>query len=921
MLNIQPLQLTLLTRNYTWQKKNHLVVTSMLGFPLSGGRPLLEQDLWERLNEELGDNILDMGMPKPNGEVLLYGNYHSPNSQPVTADRIVLQCGSIDKELAVIGDRYWRMMVGPTAPEPFTSMPLSYEYAFGGKKYDKNTIGKGLETVDVFGEQRMPLPNIEYPDKLMTSEGDRPEPAGFSALDIMWQQRMQRAGTYDDKWIQEQAPAYPLDIDWNHFNAAPDDQWIDGFWQGDESFSLYNMHPEQVVIQGGLPNFRARAFLAPKGDEAPQLKEVEQRLETLFFFPEQDLGVLLWRGNIQVVEDDQTDMQALMCVFEHAESPPRPLQHYQQAYDDRQKPELALKYINNTTDLIPERVPCGYRYVTISEDDMNMPMLENMFAGAEESRKDAIEQTKQKKEEVKKQLEAMKDNMPPEDYDKKMAELNKPIDFPEFKVPSKAERLKMMDEELLTEPVDFMKLEADIKGQIVDAKEEGKNRILEQREKLKAMDMDDDQLADAVAAIDDALNNVDLPPLLPRPDIDDLRATLDEQLENIEKQKQQLLEQDQDISAIPDIDVDIDAVFAKFKQMEQMQIEGYRLSAHNDEDGRHHHIEPLSLVAQQLLLAHKNGESLRERDFACIDLSNQNLSGINLEYAYLEQANLSGAVLNDAKLKGAILARANLSGARLNNADLSNANLGKVNFNHAVLKKSNLKQAILENSEFTGASITECDLTEASITGATFFEVDFSHSTMNNFIFDEQDLSSCKFDHCQLNNASFTKCTLSQAGFSQAIMVKASFSGCHAEHTNFSQANLENARFHEECQLNHANFSDCKLEKSVFLEASLQEARFDEAQFYLADFSRSDLQRASFHRAIGKKAQFIKSDLGAAKMTSMNIMEGTLMKARLTSADFSDSNLYAVDFMNATVGGTDFSGANLDRSQLEDWNP
>lgn len=580
-----------------------------------------------------------------------------------------------------------------------------------------------------------------------------------------------------------------------------------------------------------------------------------------------------------------------------------------------------LKYINNTVDLIPERVPCGYRYVTLSEDDMNMPMLENMFAGAEESRKETIEQANQKKEEIKKQLETMKGNMSPEDFEQKMAELNKPIDFPEFKVPGKAERLKMMQQELLTEPVDFMKLETDIKGQIADAKKVGRAKLVDMQEDLKAGDLDKEQIAPVEAAIKAALINIDLPPLLPRPEMDEIRVLVDENLANIEKQKQQMIERDQDISAFPEIDVDIDAVFVKFKQMEQMQIEGYRLSAHKEEDGRHHHKEFLSRVKEQLLQAYRNGESLKNRDFACLDLSNQDLTGIDLEGAYLEQVNLSGAVLNNANLKGAILARANLSGAHLYNADLSKANLGKVNFKGAKLEKTNLQQAILEDSQLEKTSLTHCNLLGASIIDTKFIEVDFSYSVMNHFTVNEQDLSSCKFDHCQLNDTSFTKCTLNHASFTQATMVKASFSACQAEHANFSRANLENARFHEECQLNQANFFASNLEKSVFLEASLQEARFDEAKFYLADFSRSDLQRASFHRAIGKKAQFIKSNLGAAKMTSMNIMEGTLMKARLTSADFSDSNLYAVDLMNVTVGGTNFSGANLDMSIMEDWHP
>ncbi len=917
MRTIQPLQLSAITKNYTFNKKKYLSVASLLGFPLSEGRPLLEQDLWTKLTEALGDNILDMGMPKPNGEVLLYANYYSPEGKPVTAARALLQCGAVKKELAVIGNRYWRALIGPSEPEPFTMMPLRYEYAYGGKKYEKNTVGKGMEAVDVFGEQRMPLPNIEHPDKLMTSESDRPVPAGFAALDIMWQQRQKRAGTYDEKWVQEFCPAYPLDLDWHHFNAAPEDQWVEDFWTGNESYSLYNMHPEQPLIQGSLPNFRGRSFVVPKSSKQSQLTEIEQRLETIYFFPEQDLGVLLWRGVIEVVEDDCFDLNALICVFEDSELPPLPIDHYQKAYENRENPDLLFKYINNTEDLIPRRVPCGYRYVTPSEDDVNMPMLENMFAGAEEKKNEAIAQAKEKIDEAKQQLEQLKGSLPPAVYEGKMAELNKEINIPEFKVPDKAERLKMLDEELLTERVDFSKIESDIKARLENGKNQAREKLLENYEDLKSKGIEEEKLA----PITDALENLDLPPRLQRPFIDDIRIQLDEQLANIEKQKQQILDSGGDVSSFPDIDTDFDALFTKFKQMEVMQKEGYRLSAHNGELGRNPHERPLSDVKSELLEAYKNGEALKNGDFACIDLSHQNLRGIDLAGAYLEQVDFSGAILDNANLSGAILAGANLSGASLNGANLHKANLGKVDFSNAEIQYSNFKEAILEQSQFSKTTITHCDLTELNTTGAIFNEVDFSHSNMNHFSVDELDLSSCKFDYCCLDDSSFTKCQLNHASFQHASMIKASFSECQIDHANFSKANLENIRFHEECQLNHANFSASNLDKAVLLYAGLENAKFDEASFHLADFSRSNLRGASFHRAIGKKSQFVKSDLATARMTSMNMMEGSLMKARLTSADFSDSNLYAVDFMNATVGGTNFSGANLDMSQLEDWHP
>jgi len=914
---IGPLQLSIITKNYSWQKKNHLAVTSLLGFPLSGGRPLLESELWSRLGDVLGSNILDMGMPKPNGEVLLFANYHSPNGKPVTAGRARLQCGSVNKELAVIGNRYWRAMIGPTAPEPFTSMPLSWEHAYGGAKYDKNTLGKGMEPVDVHGEQRVPLPNIEYPDKLMTSESDRPEPAGFGALDIMWQQRLKRAGTYDKKWVQEYAPAYPLDIDWNYFNSAAEDQWLEHFWRGDESFSLHHMHPDIEVIQGQLPNFRGRAFIVPKNNEGAQLSEIKQRLETVFLFPEIDTGVLLWRGVIDVVEDDLTDMQAMLCAFEHADAPPHPLAHYQQAYDNRQDPQLQLKYLNNTEDLIPQRVPCGYRYVTLSEDDVSMPLLENCFAGAEQSKNEMIAQANEKKAELKHQLEGMKDNMSPEVYAAKMAELDKEIDFPQFKVPDKQERLDMLKQELLTEPVDFSKLEDEIKGQVQDGKNQAKQKLIELAEQMKTQGVEEEKLA----AIDEALKNIDRPPLLPRPFVDEIRSQMEQQLVDIEQQKQQLISTGRDVSNYPELEIDLDQLFEKFKQLEAMQKDGYRLSAHNGEPGRHHHAESLVSVAQRLLAAFQNGESLKDQDLACIDLSNQDLTGIDLEGAYLEQVNLSGAVLNKANLKGAILANANLTGAHLFETNLEQANLGKVDFRRASLNACNLQQSILEESRFDEASITNCDLAQTVTTGASFKGVNFSGSMLLGFNAEALDLSDCRFNSCQLSDASFTKCRLEQASFRQAILEKATFSECQGNRVDFSTANLHNARFHEECIMPNANFSQAQLERAVFQYASLEEACFDEVQCYMADFSQSNLQRASFHRAIGKKAQFVRSDLGYARMTSMNLMEGSLMKARLTGTDFSDSNLYAVEFINATVGGTNFSAANLDMSKLQEWRP
>ena len=61
------------------------------------------------------------------------------------------------------------------------------------------------------------------------------------------------------------------------------------------------------------------------------------------------------------------------------------------------------------------------------------------------------------------------------------------------------------------------------------------------------------------------------------------------------------------------------------------------------------------------------------------DLSDANLSRINLAYADLSNANLSGANLSNAYLGGANLSNASLIGADLRSANLSGANLHGAN--------------------------------------------------------------------------------------------------------------------------------------------------------------------------------------------------------------------------------------------------
>lgn len=91
------------------QEKLYVVTTIYIYFDLMNPDvPLKEQDLWATIPALLGNGgILDQGMPKPRGEVIVKGSCFAPGGRPVRAMIVLLKAGGLHKELAVFGDRYW----------------------------------------------------------------------------------------------------------------------------------------------------------------------------------------------------------------------------------------------------------------------------------------------------------------------------------------------------------------------------------------------------------------------------------------------------------------------------------------------------------------------------------------------------------------------------------------------------------------------------------------------------------------------------------------------------------------------------------------------------------------------------------------------------------------------------------------------
>lgn len=243
----------------------------------------------------------DYHIGKPATDIVMMGAACAPEQRPVRQMDVGLQVGSLSKVVRVFGDRVWNQ--GQiTQPEPFVTMPLVYERAFGGqdliddgKLRDadvKNPVGCGFAGKRNPQEmQGLPLPNLENPDHLIRDYRDRPDPACFAPIAPNWQPRVGFAGTYDDIWQQTRAPYLPDDYNPRFMNVAPADLIYPGYLQGGEAVRIIGMHPD-----GELGFTLPYVNLANKVSIAGQEYAAPFVMETLLLDPNQRQLSMVWRA-------------------------------------------------------------------------------------------------------------------------------------------------------------------------------------------------------------------------------------------------------------------------------------------------------------------------------------------------------------------------------------------------------------------------------------------------------------------------------------------------------------------------------------------------------------------------------------------------------------------------------------------------
>ena len=321
-------------KSFGLQNRTYLATTILVFFDLTDNDSILtEQELWTAIPPQLGEIPLDQGFPKPNGEMVITGSCFASKGQRVAASEVPVRIGNLQKRLLVFGNRHWRTGGIPSDPEPFSEMPITWANGFGGKEFEQNPLGKGIDPLNMpDGDIRTLLPNIEDPDHLIGSPKDRPRPAGFAPLDMMWPQRFKKCGTYDDRWLKERWPWFPDDLDPEFFNVAPADQFIVGFFRGDEEIEIRNMHPDFPHINSRLPGQRPRCFVTKKKELKPEAEsefvEVPLHIDTVWLFPSILRGLVMFRGTTKMLDEEYADIERIYVASEKMSEDPKSPEYY-----------------------------------------------------------------------------------------------------------------------------------------------------------------------------------------------------------------------------------------------------------------------------------------------------------------------------------------------------------------------------------------------------------------------------------------------------------------------------------------------------------------------------------------------------------------------------------------------------------------
>ncbi len=880
----RPDDMALMFRSFRFARRNTLAVGMLALFRFDAserGALLTETELWAAAAEAMGsDAVLDEGYPKPVGEFAVYGSAWAAQGAPVEEMGVSVQIGALRKQLVVNGDRVFNALGLASDPSPFYEMPLTPAHAFGGPGYAANPLGKGAqEIMGSDGEAFWPLPNVETLDDRMVETDDEHAPAGFWCLPPHAPVRAAMLGRFDDSWLRHTWPHLPEDTQAEYFQTAPADQRLTAYFSGDETMELRGMHPQHQVLTSHLPGLRARCFInRSDGAGGERFSELQTRAESVWLFPGAACGIVLYRGQSDIADEDGSDVLHIMAEWERMTDAPASFDHYQRVFRERLD-EGVVAAEPTAEPVIEATAPAAALVVPAPAAaaagavamDAGLPDTSEIDAVVNALERDTAEKMARHglTPADLQRVMPVEPSVPPatlEEVDRVIVELN-------------AETQARMQQHGLTQadlaPVISQAEAAPASASVVEV-----NQSLRQLEAATQQQMQKHGLTEA-----------DVERLLAaNPNGGALLAAYREALA-FQRAEGSAADMFAGLPALPEIDI------------AQALPEVALLSATLPKASHP------PLTREQVVARRAAGETISGFDLSGVDLSGLDLSGADFSDSLMEGVRFADSLATKANFTDCLL-----KGADFTQADCSQATFLRASVSGSKFTKARLSHAVLQDADFTGADFVEASLGQASLAGATFeaavmtglSAAGVQASSAN---FTGADLSGADLRQAVLTDAMFVASKLVTANFHEAQASGADFQGAVATGAQFAQADLAAARADKESNFSRASFEGAQLHRAAWEGARLTGAQFSGARLDFADFSQTQAQGANFRNARARGVKLSKADLSKADMTGVDLLKGSLRKARVEDAALHFANLYGVDFEGVTVKVVALEGA------------
>jgi len=857
---LKPLRLGVLPRPFSWQGQSQLGIGLYALIDLHDEQRLhSEQSLWALLTAEAGEGVvLDLGLPKPFAEFLVTGNAYTHHQAEKTRCAVRAQVGSVSKSLTVFGDRYW-IAGAATAPQTFESMPLDWSRAYGGGAYAANPLGRGFAEEEIatpHGAQRVRrMPNVEAADRLVRTPVQAPgAPAGFGPVDFAWPQRQALLGEYGSDYLETHFPGFSPSLDWRAFNAAPPDQLLppDEMLAG-AAFRLWNMHPEQAVVEGRLPAWIGRCLVTRQTAQGPHTDDLLLPLSTAWFFPHRRQAILIYHGSLPIAEDDAHDVLHLMPALEHPDRP-RPVSELAATMARRLDRESGPNHALKDRELLPEDLALG-------------PAIEGEETMFEREIGPRERNLRRRLDDERAEVEAMV-----------RAEGMDPAEV----LPARPDESALVLPRNLEELSGFLVAQdAKIAESRELARTEWKKHMATIAEEGGESPLAPDEIS-ALEALVAAESPQDLRQVSVRASSSRSFAEVADTLSHAEA-----MAGEEEASAS-----DFSTQGARLRE----QLQRARLNnALNFGPA-----EPLAGL--RALQVRRQVEELLagSRDFTDLDLSGADLSGLDL----------SGACFHRAALEGADLRRSSLDGADLREAVLARAQLQGCSLASAQCEKTSFAGALAEHADFSGAQLVDCDWQQVRLRNCRFIGARFEKSMLTNLSPSGSDFSDCQFEgvsfyQCELQDCRFDRARLRKTGFLEGALRACSFEEADLEDCAFVTMEASGLRCAgvrmKTCaaamgtRLDLADFSSAHLLQTNLRQTDLRQSRFEGAHLEETDLSEADLRGANLRHANARGAMFMRTNFYAADLRCANLIQAILQGADLRTCDLRETNLFQAD--------------------------